>query len=156
MAVIHLSTQINAPIETCFDLARSIDAHKQSTSKTKEKAIEGKTTGLIEEGETVTWQATHFGIRQKLTIKITKMERPHFFEDVMLQGAFKSMRHKHSFEAYDRGTTMHDEFYYETPLGILGKFFDMLILKSYMTRFLKQRNLYLKQTAESKNPKVVN
>ena len=57
-----------------FDLSRSIDFHMESASKTQERAIEGKTCGLIELGETVTWEAVHFGVKQQLTTKITAME----------------------------------------------------------------------------------
>lgn len=150
MATIRLETIINVPIEVCFNLARSIDAHQYSTHKTQEKAVAGRTSGLIEKGETVTWQARHFGIRQHLTVKIEEMEYPFFFSDVMLKGAFKTMRHKHSFEQLDNNQTkMTDEFAYTAPLGILGKCVDYLILKGYMTRFLLQRNQILKQTAES-------
>ena len=39
MPTITLVTKINAPIERCFDLARSIDLHQHTSSKTNEKAI---------------------------------------------------------------------------------------------------------------------
>jgi len=45
--IIH-QTKIQAPRERVFDLARSIDLHKASTSKTNEKAIEGRVSELIE------------------------------------------------------------------------------------------------------------
>ena len=54
MAEIYLKTYINADIRKVFDLSRNIDFHQQSTIKTNEKAIAGKTGGLIELGETVT------------------------------------------------------------------------------------------------------
>jgi hypothetical protein len=61
---IDLITIINAPIEICFDLSRSIDLHQHSTQQTREKAIAGRTTGLIGLNEFVTWRATHFLITQ--------------------------------------------------------------------------------------------
>lgn len=149
MAFIKLTTFIYAPIETCFNLARSIDAHQLSASQTKEKAISGKTTGLINKGETVTWQAVHFGIKQKLSVRITELKFPYCFTDEMITGAFKKMHHTHRFTQQGKGTLMVDEFYYETPLGWIGKLFDKLILKNYMTTFLGKRNSYLKQMAES-------
>ena len=48
---IELLTEINAPIEKCFDLSRSIDLHLESTKQTGEEAIAGRTSGLIELGE---------------------------------------------------------------------------------------------------------
>ena len=95
MPKILLETEINAPIDRVFDLARSIDLHKVSTTGTNEEAVAGKTSGLIELNETVTWRAKHFGIYQKLTVKVIEFERPTLFADVMLKGAFKSMRHSH-------------------------------------------------------------
>ena len=81
MPKIELITSIRSTPEICFDLSRSIDLHQISTAKTNEKAIAGIITGLINLGETVTWEATHFGITQKLTSKITAFKRPFHFRD---------------------------------------------------------------------------
>jgi hypothetical protein len=64
MPLIELTTIIAAPIERCFDLARSIDLHKLSTEGTEEEAIAGVTSGLIGKDQQVTWRARHFGITQ--------------------------------------------------------------------------------------------
>ncbi len=149
MATIYLITIIDAPIPTCFDLARDIDAHQLSTSKTKEKAIAGRTSGLCEEGDVITWEAVHFGIKQKLTVKITKMEPFLYFEDEMVKGAFLSMKHKHSFERHQKGTKMIDEFTFKAPFGIFGSIAEKLFLTKYMTNFLKERNRMLKSLAEA-------
>lgn len=150
MPTIKVFTVISAPIEVCFNLARSIDAHQTSTYDTKEKAISGRTNGLIEKGETVTWEAAHFGIKQQLSVEITEMEAPYFFKDVMLKDAFKSMEHSHKFEKQgDHVTLMKDVFTYETPYGVFGRLFNSFILEKYMTSFLKKRNAILKQLAES-------
>jgi hypothetical protein len=55
MPVIELSTVIRAPRERVFDLARSIDAHQDSTGGTGERAVAGVTKGLIGMNEEVTW-----------------------------------------------------------------------------------------------------
>jgi ligand-binding SRPBCC domain-containing protein len=149
VSVIKLFTVINAPVAVCFNLARSIDAHKHSTKQTREKAVAGKTSGLAELNDTITWQATHFGVKQKLTVKITELEFPVYFKDVMLKGAFKTMEHIHEFEQQgDKVTLMKDVFSYTVPFGIIGNAFDSLILRNYMTGFLKRRNEVLKHMAE--------
>ncbi len=76
------------------------------------------------------------------------MESPIYFCDEMLKGAFKSMKHEHLFSWENEQTVLIDKFFYETPFGIFGKIFDMLILKNYMTRFLIKRNLLIKEVAE--------
>ena len=148
MPAIILQTHINAPIQKVFDLARSIDLHMQSTKQTGEKAIAGRITGLIELGETVTWRAKHFGIRQNLTSKITEYKYPDYFVDEMLNGAFKSIRHEHQFSWVDNHTVMKDIFVFESPLGILGRLFNWLVLKRYMTSLLIERNRVIMETAE--------
>ncbi|MBB3054583.1 SRPBCC family protein [Mucilaginibacter gotjawali] len=147
--IIELSTSINAPIEVCFDLARSIDLHMESTKQTGEQAIAGRTSGLIGLGETVTWQAKHFGIRQTLTSKITRFEYPNYFTDEMLSGAFKSFRHDHLFFYADGQTIMKDVFDFESPMGWLGKLANFLFLTRYMRRLLVTRNQVIKQAAET-------
>jgi hypothetical protein len=51
MPVIRLETVIKAPLERCFDLSRDIDIHVRSTEQTREVAVAGVTTGLINFGE---------------------------------------------------------------------------------------------------------
>lgn len=147
MAEIHLTTLISAPIQKCFDLARSVEVHLKSTSRTNEKAVAGRTSGLCELNDEITWQATHLFVRQKLTVQITKMHKPYFFEDTMLKGAFASLRHEHHFEESFGRTRMTDVFIYTVPLGLMGELVDWLLLKKYMTRFLLERNQTIKELA---------
>ena len=149
MPIIKLDLLIKAPPERVFDLSRSIDLHQLSVSQTNEKAIAGRTEGLIELGERVTWRARHLGVYQKLTVEITAYDFPHSFVDEMVKGAFQSFRHTHTFEAHPNGTLMKDEFDYRSPLGPLGRLADWLFLEAYMRRFLLQRNQFIKKVAES-------
>jgi len=149
MPKIKLKTEINADLDIVFDLSRSIDLHKISTEKTNEKAIAGRTSGLIELNESVTWRAKHVGIYQNLTSKITEFDRPNYFTDEMQKGAFKEFKHQHFFKLFNGGTLMTDIFYYKSPFGILGELADRLFLKKYMTNLLNERNRIVKEFAES-------
>ena len=71
MPTIIVQTPINAPIETCFDMARDIALHCSTASRTRERAVAGKTSGLINRGESVTFEAVHFGILQRFTAHVT-------------------------------------------------------------------------------------
>jgi ligand-binding SRPBCC domain-containing protein len=146
---IELSTRIAAPPGRCFDLARSVDLHVRSTSATGERAIAGKTAGLLELGDEVTWRGRHFGVWQSLSGRITAYDRPWHFQDTMLRGAFKLLRHDHFFEPVDGGTLMRDIFEYAAPVGLLGRIAERLFLTAYMRRFLEVRNRELKAVAES-------
>ncbi|ARV14452.1 SRPBCC family protein [Polaribacter sp. SA4-12] len=150
MAKIELETIINInDITIVFDLIRSIDLHKISTEKSKEEAIAGRTSGLIKLSETVTWRAKHLGFTQELTSIITDFESPFFFADEMVKGAFKSFRHEHYLHQKDNRVIVKDIFKYESPLGFLGKIADFLFLKRYMHHFLLERNIVIKEYAES-------
>ena len=148
MPKIILEIIIDAPREVVFDLARSIDFHKESTKHTKEQAIAGKTKGLIELGESVTWRAKHFGFWLILESKVTEFDYPNSFADEMVRGNFKSFKHEHIFEIKGDKTVMTDIFDYKSPLGFLGKLADMFFLKKYMTKFLSNRNTILKDYIE--------
>jgi ligand-binding SRPBCC domain-containing protein len=150
MITIRLSTSIAAPRERVFDLTRSIDLHTRSLSWTREVPVAGRTSGLIGLGETVTWRAWHLGVRQRLTSRISAYDRPAYFQDVMVSGAFAWMEHDHWFDAApDGGTVLRDEFRFAAPLGALGRIAEAVVLRRYMTRFLERRNAVIKRVAES-------
>jgi ligand-binding SRPBCC domain-containing protein len=149
MPRIELATFIRAPIERVFDLARSIDLHSDSLAFTGERAVGGVTSGLIRQGETVTWRARHFSVWQGLTSRITHFEPPHRFSDQMVRGAFRRFDHDHFFTPQDSGTLMRNVFDFDAPLGPLGHLANWLFLTRYMRRFLLVRNAALKAVAES-------
>ncbi|WP_340154852.1 SRPBCC family protein [uncultured Winogradskyella sp.] len=149
MPTIEIKTLIKADIKTCFDLARNIDFHKDSMVHSNERAVACKTSGFIELGEWVTWEATHFGFKQKLTSKITEFKSPTYFADEMVSGAFKSFKHEHIFTHQNGQTVMVDKFHFQSPFGLLGKLANVLFLKQYMANLLNTRNKLLKTQAEA-------
>lgn len=151
MPVIEYQQFIKAPVELCFDLARSVDIHTKTTAKTKEIAVDGVTEGLLEKGDTVTWEAIHFGIKQRLKAKVTLMEKPNKFVDIMVKGAFHSFIHTHQFIEEQGGTIMMDKFQYKSPFGPNGVLADKVFLEKYMRAFIVSRAKALKKIAENMN-----
>ncbi len=151
MPVIRFETRIAAPIALCFDLARDIDLHMRSTPGTNEIAVAGVTSGLIELGQSVTWEATHFGVRQRLSSKITAFECPVHFRDSMVSGAFARFDHDHFFRSEDeKATVMLDIFDYASPMGMLGRVADYLFLERYMRQLLVRRAQIIREEAEGR------
>ena len=148
MPVIDFLTSITAPPEICFDLARDIDLHVKSTPGANERAVAWITSGLIGLDQEVTWEATHFGIRQRLTSRITAFDRPNHFRDSLVRGAFSRFDHDHFFLPEGNGTIMRDVFDYESPFGWLGRLADELFLRSYMLGLLARRAKIIKLAAE--------
>src|ERR1700680_1499726 len=145
-------TVIRAPIERCFDLARSVEVHLAGNVHCGETAVAlaGVTSGLVGMAQRVTWRAKHFGVGQNLTGEITAMEPPSYFQDTMIQGAFRFMKHDHFFRSLSSGQTeMKDVFCFGAQLPSLGRLAETIVLRRYMRNLLHERNVVIKQIAES-------
>jgi ligand-binding SRPBCC domain-containing protein len=132
MPTLILETSISAPPEVCFDLVRDIS----------------RRSGKIALGETATFEETHFGMTQRLTVKVTEFEKPLRFKDEMTKGWFKSFEHLHEFIPTGAGTFMRDTLIWSSPLGLLGKMADAIFLKGRLRKFVMSRNAALKEAAE--------
>jgi ligand-binding SRPBCC domain-containing protein len=148
MTTIVVETRVAAPIELCFDLARDVEAHLRASSSTGERAVDGKTSGLLGLGDVVTFEAVHFGIRQRLTSKIVEFDRPRRFVDEMVKGAFTSLRHVHEFVLDGRSVLMRDTLTWRSPLGFLGTVADKLLVEAHLRAFMVKKQSELKQYAE--------
>jgi ligand-binding SRPBCC domain-containing protein len=149
MGRIYIQTFINASPEVCFDLARDVGAHLESASFSGERAVApGRTKGLLELGDLVTFEGVHFGVRQRFTAKITELDRPHRFVDELVKSTFKRLRHVHDFVARDGGTLMVDDLEWTSPLGILGRIADAIAVERHMGSFVTRKQRALKEMAE--------
>jgi ligand-binding SRPBCC domain-containing protein len=145
---IIIETWIEASPQRCFDAARDLDLHVESLAHTGERAVGGRTSGLIGLHEEVTWRGRHFGIVQHFTSKITAFDPPGYLQDTMQRGAFKTFVHDHFFAASANGTVMKDVLVFTAPLGILGRVAEYLVLKGYLERLLRRRAATLKTSIE--------
>jgi ligand-binding SRPBCC domain-containing protein len=140
--LIVVETLIHAPREVVFDLSRDVDAHMRSASFSRERAIPpGRTSGLLEAGDSVTFEGKHFGIRQSFTVHITEMERPMRYVDEATHRAFRRLRHVHEFEEVSGGTWMRDTLEFESRFGILAGWF--------LRRFVTRKQNALKKMCEA-------
>ena len=67
----------------------------------------------------------------------------------MTAGLFKSFEHDHRFQEQDGATVMQDELRFSAPFGVLGLMAERLVLRNHLIRFLRERNKFVKQVAES-------
>ncbi|MEM6505238.1 MAG: SRPBCC family protein [Planctomycetota bacterium] len=150
MPVITIIIEIQAPLDSCFDLSRDIGFHIRSLEHTNEKAVAGRTEGLIELHETVTWQAKHLGMTRRMSVRITAMDRPTHFRDEQIEGPFRQFVHDHHFEDVGGGITrMRDVITFASPFGVLGWVVDRVFLKAYLQRLIQQRCSAIKNQLES-------
>src|ERR1035441_3528631 len=116
-------TVIRAAISRCADMARSVEVHLAGNVHSGESAAaaSGVTSGLVGLGQRVTWRAKHFGVWHNLTSEITAMDRPAYFQDTMIEGVFRVMKHDHFFRPLSADETeMKDVFGFAAP-PVLGR-----------------------------------
>jgi ligand-binding SRPBCC domain-containing protein len=66
---------------------------------------------------------------------------PRLFTDVQREGPFAFWRHRHRFEATDRGTTMMiDDVEYALPLGALGELFGGAFTRAKLEKMFDYRH----------------
>lgn len=141
---------IAAPVERVFALSLDVGVHVDSMAAHDERIAAGTRSGRMAEGDTVTWDARHFGIRFRMTSLVFDVDEPHAFSDRQIRGPFAEFRHRHTFEpvsipeALDgyagRGTLMRDEILFRSPFGPVGRIVDALVMRRHLVRLIEQRN----------------
>lgn len=144
MNAIRLAIWIDAPAERCFLLSLNIDLRVASGRESGEDAIEGVTSGLIGEGQTVTFQGRPFGFRGRHTNRMEIVRPYSYFRDVMIDGQFERYEHDHHFAPMDDGTRIRDEVTFSLGWGL-----ERIGARKRLAACLKQRNAMIKRVAES-------
>lgn len=143
-----LVTSIRAKPEVVFDLSTDLDLHQASLSRSRERAIAGRTSGNIGLGESVTWRARHLGVWWTMTSRIDAFDRPICFVDAQVRGPFGVYRHEHRFTAVPQGTVMTDLVDVAAPFDLIGRPFEGLLAR-YLERLLTERNEAIARAATS-------
>lgn len=140
-------TPVAAPPDQVFAVCLDVQAHTRSMASSSERAVDGRTRGELSLGDTVTFQARHFGLTWRLKARITSYDRPRRFVDEQESGPFKRWHHAHHFEPDGAGgTVMRDVIDFASPLGPLGRAVDRILLSRYMPHLIRSRNAYLAGT----------
>lgn len=142
-----VETDLDAPVERVFDLCLDVGSHLASMARSGERAIDGRTDGVLELGDQVTWRAWHFGLPWTMTIRITELDRPHRFVDEQVAGPFASFAHHHAFARRGDGTRMTDTVTFVAPFGTVGRIAEHLVLGRRLRALIVERNRYLQQVA---------
>jgi ligand-binding SRPBCC domain-containing protein len=149
METIRFSTWIDAPVERCFLLSLNVALHVASARSTNAKVIAGVREGLIRQGETVTFQGGHLGLRWRYTSLIDILRPYSYFHDVMTEGPFERFEHEHHFATMDDGTRIRDEIRFSLGGGTLRRLTTKMFVRKDLTEFVFRRNAEIKRVAES-------
>jgi ligand-binding SRPBCC domain-containing protein len=149
-ATVVVVTSIRAPAAMVFDLELNAEVHAASLESSGEQASTSTGRPGLALGDEVTFTARHLGRTWRLTSRVTEYDRPHRFVDEQVRGPFRAMRHEHTFDAADDGTTrMTDRMTFEVPLGPVGAVVARLVLVPYLCRLLELRAAHIRDLAET-------
>ncbi|GIG93294.1 SRPBCC family protein [Plantactinospora endophytica] len=150
-ALIETVSFIHAAPSVVFDLELDVDVHAASMAGSQETATTSSGRRQLTVGDEVTFRARHFGVRWRMTSRITAYERPHRFVDEQTRGPFRVLRHEHHFEELNGfGTRMTDRMTISAPMGPLGAVVTRVLIAPYLRRLLKRRASHIKCLAEAR------
>ena len=143
--------EIAAPIETVFDLCRSIDFHIEAAKAIKARAVGGQTSGLAEEGSITVYSAAFYGCRFKLAMEASHLRAPFEFQDKMVRGLFAHFSHHYILKSTTKGCLLEDTFSFALPLSPLGTLVERFFLFPSLDAAQNTRLDAIKRKAESFN-----
>ena len=155
MPTIHLTTFIAAPIERVFDLSRNLTIYKTLISGRKEKLSSGSASNLMTHGETLTFQAKHFGKTRLITTRVMDLKKPSTIVQEQVKGDLLHFKHEHHFKPVENGTILIDMIDFACPRDVVGKIMGKLYLKKYLEAYVNKRNSLIRQYAETEKWRAV-
>lgn len=149
MPVILHQVHVRAPATRCFDLARSVDLHADSSPEIAARAVDGRLHGLSGPGDTTRWSARFFGLRFRLTARIEDFSRPDHFADRLTHGLLHRFEHVYRCQALPGDTCLlSDELTVAAPFGPPGRLLEAVYLTARMRHLVRRRLECIKAVAE--------
>lgn len=162
MFTLRDSILIQAPIERVFALSTSVEIVERELGMYpapghggEQTQLAGKracrTSGLVTGGDIIRWEGMQLGFPNyhvSLIVPET-WDPPHFFQDRMIAGRFKSFVHDHRLTATPEGTRLDDEVRFSMKLRWGGAVTGRLIVAPHIRGLLRRRFHLLKALAES-------
>lgn len=137
---------VHAPVERCFLLSTSIAVVEREL---KMHPAAGRTTGFVQDGDTVLWRGWQLGLPQVHQSKIRRLQPNRFFQDCMMRGRFKSFEHDHAFVKQSKGDVLlRDELRFTMPLGWAGWAVGRAVLVPHIRELMHRRFALIKELAE--------
>lgn len=139
---------IRAPIGLCFALSTHLAVVERELGM---HPVEGRARGLVTAGDTVRWEGMQLGFANyhvSLVVPET-WNPPHFFQDRMIAGRFRSFEHDHAFIETANGTFLDDCVRFTMPLGRPGRILGRAVLVPHILGLMRRRFDLLKRLSET-------
>jgi ligand-binding SRPBCC domain-containing protein len=139
---------IRAPIDRCFGLSTHVAVVEREL---RMHPVAGRIYGLVTAGDTVHWEGMKLGFANHHVSLIAPetWSPPHFFQDRMIDGRFRSFEHDHRLTETPEGTLLEDRVRFTMPLGWPGWLVGRTILVPHISSLMRRRFDLLKRLAET-------
>ncbi len=107
--------------------------------------VTGMSTSEIKEGTEISYQLRLHGIPVKWKSKIVNFKPTEQFQDIQLQGPYKTWHHTHYFKELAGGTLIEDFVKYQLPFGRLGKLFGFPLVRIDSRKIFNYRKKKIQQ-----------
>ena len=87
--------------------------------------------------------------KRKWVAEHTVYDPPNQFEDVQIEGPFKSWRHRHIVERHPDGAVLRDEISYEPPLGFIGRLAAPVLVQRRLEKVFNYRHEITRRWCEA-------
>ena len=87
--------------------------------------------------------------KKKWIAEHTVYDPPNLFEDIQVEGPFKSWRHRHIVERHPDGAVLRDEISYEPPLGFVGRLVSPWLVERRLQRVFDYRHEVTRRWCET-------
>ncbi len=81
----------------------------------------------------------------------TVYDPPNQFEDVQIEGPFKSWRHLHIVEPHRDGAVLRDEISYEPPMGFIGRLVAPVFVERRLEKVFNYRHEITRRWCEAQD-----
>ena len=148
MFTLRHSILIHAPIERCFALSCSVPVVERELGM---HPVAGRIQGLVTAGDTVRWEGMQLGFANYHVSLIAPetWDPPHFFQDRMIAGRFRSFEHDHRLSETPQGTLLQDQVRFTMRFGWPGWLVGRAILVPHILGLMRRRFDLLKRLAET-------
>ncbi|HKO60372.1 MAG TPA: SRPBCC family protein [Pyrinomonadaceae bacterium] len=89
--------------------------------------------------------------KRKWVAEHTVYDPPNQFEDVQIEGPFKTWRHLHIVERHADGALLRDQISYEPPLGFIGRLAAPLLVQPRLEKVFNYRHEITRRWCEAKD-----
>ena len=87
--------------------------------------------------------------KKKWIAEHTVYDPPNQFEDIQIEGPFKSWRHRHIVERHPDGAVLRDEITYEPPFGFIGRLVSPLFVERRLQKVFDYRHEVTRRWCET-------